>query len=49
VGISSTRVRRAAGEGEWELVRELCSEGVAEWVRDQGLYKEDSSGKKMMA
>jgi nicotinamide-nucleotide adenylyltransferase len=48
VGISSTRVRRAAGEGEWELVRELCSEGVAGWVRDQGLYKEDSSGKKMM-
>jgi nicotinamide-nucleotide adenylyltransferase len=48
VGISSTRVRKAAGNGEWEVVSQLCSEGVAAWVKDQGLYKEDSSGKKMM-
>jgi nicotinamide-nucleotide adenylyltransferase len=48
VGISSTRVRKAAGKGEWEEVGRLCTEGVAGWVRDQRLYEEDSSGKKMM-
>jgi nicotinamide-nucleotide adenylyltransferase len=48
VGISSTRVRRAAKEGDWGLVDGLCTKGVAEWVRDQGLYGEDDSGKKMM-
>ena len=48
VGISSTRVRSAAKEGEWALVGELCTEGVAGWVRDQRLYGEDASGKKMM-
>jgi nicotinamide-nucleotide adenylyltransferase len=48
VGISSTRVRNAAKEGKWEVVDELCTEGVAAWLKDQSLYKEDASGKKMM-
>ncbi|KAF2018219.1 Nucleotidylyl transferase [Aaosphaeria arxii CBS 175.79] len=48
VGISSTRVRKAAEGGRWEEVRGLCTEGVAEWVRDSGLYEDDASGKKMM-
>lgn len=48
VGISSTRVRKAAKEGRWDVVGELCTEGVAGWVRDQGLYREDDSGTKMM-
>ncbi|KAF2690612.1 Nucleotidylyl transferase [Lentithecium fluviatile CBS 122367] len=48
VGISSTRVRNAAKEGAWGEVGRLCTEGVAAWVRDQGLYAEDDSGKKMM-
>ncbi|KAF2742561.1 Nucleotidylyl transferase [Sporormia fimetaria CBS 119925] len=48
VGISSTRVRRAAKEGDWEIVGELCTQGVAEWIRSQKLYSEDDSGKKMM-
>jgi nicotinamide-nucleotide adenylyltransferase len=26
----------------------LCTEGVAGWIRDQELYGEDASGKKMM-
>jgi nicotinamide-nucleotide adenylyltransferase len=48
VGISSTRVRNAAKEGKWEVADELCTEGVAAWLKDQSLYKEDASGKKMM-
>lgn len=49
VGISSTRVRNAAKEGRWDIVSELCTEGVAAWIKDQGLYSEDASGKKMMS
>ncbi|USP76723.1 hypothetical protein yc1106_03997 [Curvularia clavata] len=48
VGISSTRVRNAAKEGRWDVVSELCTEGVATWIKDQELYSEDASGKKMM-
>jgi nicotinamide-nucleotide adenylyltransferase len=47
-GVSSTRVRKAAKEGDWELVGRLCTEGVAEFIKSQGLYAEDASGKKMM-
>lgn len=46
-GVSSTKVRRAAKKWEWEMVRELCTEGVAEWVRSEGLYEEDDRGAKM--
>jgi nicotinamide-nucleotide adenylyltransferase len=45
VGISSTRVRRAAKRGDWTEVGMLCTEGVAAWIRDQSLYSEDASGK----
>jgi nicotinamide-nucleotide adenylyltransferase len=48
VGVSSTRVRNAANEGTWGTVNELCTEGVAAWIKDQALYSEDASGKKMM-
>jgi nicotinamide-nucleotide adenylyltransferase len=48
VGISSTRVRNAAKEGMWDEVSQLCTEGVAAWLKDQALYSEDASGKKMM-
>ncbi|KAF3039170.1 hypothetical protein E8E12_005286 [Didymella heteroderae] len=47
VGVSSTRVRGAAKDGNWDLVEELCTEGVAAWLRDQALYSEDASGKKL--
>lgn len=47
VGVSSTRVRKAANEGRWDEVGELCTEGVAAWIQDQALYSEDASGKKM--
>jgi nicotinamide-nucleotide adenylyltransferase len=48
VGVSSTRVRNAAKEGKWDTVNDLCTEGVAAWIKDQCLYTEDASGKKMM-
>lgn len=48
VGVSSTRVRRAAKEQDWASVGQLCTAGVAEWVKSQHLYAEDDSGKKMM-
>ncbi|KAH7094276.1 hypothetical protein FB567DRAFT_555966 [Paraphoma chrysanthemicola] len=49
VGVSSTRVRKAAKDGRWDVVGELCTEGVAAWIKDQALYSEDASGKKMMS
>jgi len=48
VGVSSTRVRKAAKEGQWDTVDQLCTKGVAAWIKDQALYSEDASGKKMM-
>ena len=47
VGISSTRVRDAAKEAKWNVVENLCTEGVAAWIKDQNLYSEDASGKKL--
>lgn len=49
VGVSSTRVRRASKEKDWELVRRLCTPGVAAWVESEWLYAEDASGQKMMS
>lgn len=48
VGVSSTRVRKAAKEDRWDDVAQLCTKGVAAWIKDQTLYCEDASGKKMM-
>lgn len=48
VGVSSTRVRNAAKEGNWDVVGQLCTVGVAAWLQDQALYSEDASGQKMM-
>lgn len=38
VGVSSTKIRRAAQIGQWEEVRALCCEGVEEWIREKRLY-----------
>lgn len=46
VGVSSTRVRKAAYEGRWDDVGKLCTEGVASWIQDQNLYSEHATGKK---
>ena len=40
-GVSSTRVRKAAKDGDWDTVGKLCTEGVAGWVKEMGLYEED--------
>ncbi|KAL7624558.1 hypothetical protein AAE478_006125 [Parahypoxylon ruwenzoriense] len=42
--VSSTRVREAVRRRDWGELRELVSEGVAEWIREQGLYQ-DGEGK----
>jgi nicotinamide-nucleotide adenylyltransferase len=53
VGISSTRLRKAARDGNWDDVGELCTDGVAAWIKDQALYSQDysqdSSAKMMMS
>lgn len=46
-GVSSTRIRTAAKEGDWNVVKELCTEGVAAWIQEAGLYREDARGVKM--
>ncbi|KAF2159199.1 hypothetical protein M409DRAFT_71197 [Zasmidium cellare ATCC 36951] len=46
-GVSSTKIRRAAKEGDWETVGSLCTPGVTEWVRRERLYEEDDRGAKM--
>jgi len=46
-GVSSTKVRKAAKSGNWKEVGLLCTPGVAEWVRSEGLYEEDDKGAKM--
>jgi nicotinamide-nucleotide adenylyltransferase len=46
-GVSSTVIRKAAKQGEWDVVEQLCTPGVAAWIRDQGLYEADTSGAKM--
>jgi nicotinamide-nucleotide adenylyltransferase len=48
MGISSTRVRKAANEKQWDEVGRLCTDGVTAWIREEGLYEEDARGKKMM-
>ncbi|KAJ4364981.1 hypothetical protein N0V83_008597 [Neocucurbitaria cava] len=48
VGVSSTRIRNAAKERRWDEVGQLCTEGVAAWIKNQELYSQDATGKKMM-
>lgn len=46
-GISSTVIRKAAKQHDWSAVSQMCTPGVAEWIKDQSLYASDSSGAKM--
>ncbi|KAI1851786.1 hypothetical protein JX266_003248 [Neoarthrinium moseri] len=39
--ISSTKVRQAVRGRDWAGLRELVSDGVAEWIETEGLYNED--------
>lgn len=47
VGVSSTRVRKAAKAGQWKEVQKLCTKGIAEAVRTEGVYESDDRGSKM--
>ncbi|KAK7522185.1 uncharacterized protein IWZ02DRAFT_121908 [Phyllosticta citriasiana] len=38
IGVSSSRIRKAAQEQGWSELQKLCSPGVAEWVKEMGLY-----------
>ena len=39
--VSSTRVRQAVKEGNETLLRRLVTRGVAGWILEEGLYKDD--------
>ena len=45
VGVSSTKIREAARNGDWDLVERMCTPSVGAWVRDMGLYKDEGVGK----
>lgn len=46
-GVSSTRIRKAAKREDWNELAQLCTPGVAEWVRGERLYADDDKGAKM--
>ncbi|XXH05233.1 hypothetical protein Hte_011658 [Hypoxylon texense] len=41
--VSSTKVREAVRRRDWEALKKLVSEGVAEWIQEQGLYAAEAS------
>ncbi|KAK4957944.1 hypothetical protein LTR10_004367 [Elasticomyces elasticus] len=45
-GVSSTKIRKAAKRGDWEEVGELCTPGVVEYVKSEGLYADDDRDNK---
>ncbi|EME84626.1 uncharacterized protein MYCFIDRAFT_187564 [Pseudocercospora fijiensis CIRAD86] len=47
IGVSSTKIRKAAKAADWETVKKLCTPGVASWVQKQRFYEEDATGAKM--
>ncbi|KAH9907779.1 Nucleotidylyl transferase [Xylariomycetidae sp. FL2044] len=42
VAISSTKVREAVARRDWEALKKLVNTGVADWIRAEGLYGEES-------
>ena len=46
-GVSSTRVRKAAKQQDWNEVQQLCTEGVAKAVKENTIYESDDRGAKM--
>lgn len=47
VGVSSTRVRKAAKALDWKEVSELCTDGVAKAIQEEAVYEDDARGSKM--
>lgn len=48
IGVSSTRIRNAAKEHDWEELQNLCTPGVAAWVKEQSLYERNAADAKMV-
>jgi nicotinamide-nucleotide adenylyltransferase len=46
-GVSSTRVRNAVRAGDWETVKSLVGDKVAEYIQEMQLYQEDEGGGKL--
>lgn len=38
VGVSSTSIRQAVSKSDWQTVRQMCTESVAEWTEEMKLY-----------
>jgi len=47
VGVSSTAIRKAAKDGDWDEAEKLCTPGVTAWVREMRLYEGDEKGVEM--
>ncbi|KAI5257150.1 Nucleotidylyl transferase [Aureobasidium subglaciale] len=47
VGVSSTRVRKAAKQRDWNEVQQLCTQGVGKAVAENTIYESDDRGAKM--
>ncbi|KAK0647355.1 Nicotinamide mononucleotide adenylyltransferase [Lasiodiplodia hormozganensis] len=47
IGVSSTRIRKAAKAHSWDELQNLCTPGVAAWVENQHLYEENAKDAKM--
>ena len=47
VGVSSTKIRKAAKREDWDELSQLTTAGIAAWVKDERLYGEDDTGAKM--
>ncbi len=46
-GVSSTNVRNAVKERNWQKVQQLVGPGVGQWIKDNGLYVEDEQSGKL--
>ncbi|KAJ9607511.1 hypothetical protein H2200_007589 [Cladophialophora chaetospira] len=46
-GVSSTKIRNAVKEGNWDEVTELVGPRVGQWIKDRGLYREEKEGGKL--
>ena len=47
VGVSSTKVRNAAKQADWDEVSRLCTASVAKAVQEEAVYQDDDRGSKM--
>jgi nicotinamide-nucleotide adenylyltransferase len=46
-GVSSTRVRNAVQDGNWDAVTQLVGPNVGQWIKDKRLYLEGDKGGRL--